>query len=307
MIFLSQDQIGSRQERQTRWRLFTVFALFRFLQRELPSASASEQQRYFQEISQQALTIASDVFGNFIIQVLLESNNLVISRKLIEIIKSHMMDLSTRPYGCRVVQKAIETLPYDGKKYLAASLEGNVESCAHNEHGNHVLQRCLHHIQAQDIAFAYSTIADRTRTMSKDRYGCRVVQRAIENGDSGKLTDPIRRRIVTHAVEFASDEFANFVVQKLLLTGTPQTVERMAVSFMPHLRWLSCQKYPSNVVETLLSVCSLQTALRIKLIILGTEERHSDVPLTSLMRDRFGRYVLEKLIKVHKQLAVCLA
>ena len=278
--------------------LYTDGVESRFLQKALLKASAADQERYFQEISHQALTVASDVFGNFIIQVLLEAKNPNVDSKLVQIIKPHMVDLSTRPYGCRVVQRALETLSYDHKSFLALSLEGSVESCAHNEHGNHVLQRCLLQLNAQDVAFIFHSIAHKTRTMSKDKYACRVVQKAIDPRHPNALAAPVRRQIALYAVEFAFDEFANFVVQKLLWIEAPDIVDTIVERFIPYLMNMSCQKYPSNVVETALDVCSSDTAQRLKRCILGMDLPDNTPRLTSVIRDRFGRYVVEKLIKV---------
>lgn len=217
---------------------------------------------------------------------------------MVQILKPQMLELSTRPYGCRVVQKAIESLSYDQKLYLIESLHEHVELCALNEHGNHVLQRCLQYLKPEDNLFIYKAVAERTRSLSKDKFACRVVQKAIEEHYPMDYAEPIREHIVRHAVEFAFDESANFVVQKLLRHGTAERIETIVDSFMPHLVKLTCQKVSSNVVETALEVSTPLTTQRMKRKILGADLSDNTVQIASIIRDRFGRYVIEKLLKV---------
>jgi len=243
--------------------------------------------------------VASDVFGNFVIQVLFESEQPVIISKLVQIIKPHMVDLSTKPYGCRVVQKAIESLSYEYKLLLTSALEGNIETCSINEHGNHVIQRCIHHLAPHDAPFIYNTIANKTRSLSKDKFGCRVVQKAIETRVGGEIAEPIKENIVIHALEFATDDCGNFVIQKLLREGSSTQIETVVDCFVPHLLSFSCQKVSSNVVETAIEVSPSLRLKKIKRQLLGLDKPLHSSPLVSLIRDRFGRYVVEKLVKVN--------
>jgi len=51
-----------------------------------------------------------DVFGNYVIQKILEKGAPKHKRELFEKIKGNVANLSLHTYGCRVVQKALEEL-----------------------------------------------------------------------------------------------------------------------------------------------------------------------------------------------------
>ena len=46
-------------------------------------------------------------------------------------------------YGCRVIQKAVETLSVEYQMAIARELDGNVIKCIEDQNGNHVIQKCI--------------------------------------------------------------------------------------------------------------------------------------------------------------------
>jgi hypothetical protein len=51
--------------------------------------------------------------------------------------------MSLHPYGCRVVQAALQGLPGEHKVALARELEGHIMKVLESQHGNHVVQRIV--------------------------------------------------------------------------------------------------------------------------------------------------------------------
>ena len=136
MVEFSQDQHGSR-----------------FIQQKLERASASEKQLVFQEILSAAYSLMTDVFGNYVIQKFFEFgttdqksqlvNKVAISSDSCPLLlfffvtfqiffdlkyiflnifpfqlRSHVQPLALQMYGCRVIQKALESIPLDQQQLI---------------------------------------------------------------------------------------------------------------------------------------------------------------------------------------------
>ena len=94
IVEFSQDQHGSR-----------------FIQQKLERASILEKTMVFNEILTAAYSLMTDVFGNYVIQKFFEFGSPDQKLLLAQRIKGHVLPLALQMYGCRVIQKALETIP----------------------------------------------------------------------------------------------------------------------------------------------------------------------------------------------------
>ena len=93
-IEFSKDQHGSR-----------------FLQKELEVVDSDVVQLVFEEIEPVAFNLMTDVYGNYVIQKFFDfgtdEQRMLLASKL----QGNVVSLSLHLYGCRVIQKGLETLP----------------------------------------------------------------------------------------------------------------------------------------------------------------------------------------------------
>jgi len=92
------------------WLVFGC-VLCRFIQQKLERASPSEKAMVFNEILSAAYSLMTDVFGNYVIQKFFEFGTSEQKQMLAQRIRGHVMPLSLQMYGCRIVQKALESIP----------------------------------------------------------------------------------------------------------------------------------------------------------------------------------------------------
>ena len=64
-----------------------------------------------------------------------------------------MQPLALQMYGCRVIQKALESIPLEQQKLIIAELEGNVLRCVKDQNGNHVVQKCIETVEPSCLQF----------------------------------------------------------------------------------------------------------------------------------------------------------
>ena len=70
-----------------------------------------------------------------------------------------MQPLALQMYGCRVIQKALESIPLEQQKIIIAELEGNVLKCVKDQNGNHVVQKCIECVDPMHLQFIIDSFA----------------------------------------------------------------------------------------------------------------------------------------------------
>ena len=65
----------------------------------------------FNEILGAAYSLMTDVFGNYVIQKFFEFGTTEQKQALAQRIRGHVLPLALQMYGCRVIQKALESIP----------------------------------------------------------------------------------------------------------------------------------------------------------------------------------------------------
>jgi len=86
----------------------------RLIQKKYECGTDEEKTQIFDKIFPHTLNLAKDVFGNYVIQKILDNNTLDQEKnsQIMESLEGHIHELTLHMYGCRVIQKAIEVIIY---------------------------------------------------------------------------------------------------------------------------------------------------------------------------------------------------
>ncbi|CAH2057512.1 unnamed protein product [Thlaspi arvense] len=263
----------------------------RFIQQKLESATTEEKNMVFEEIIPQALTLMTDVFGNYVIQKFFEHGMPSQRRELACKLFGHVLTLSLQMYGCRnlipakvkekkissipVVLKillligirfvsssnnficfyiqAIEVVDLDQKIKMVEELDGHVMRCVRDQNGNHVIQKCIECVPEEHIQFIVSTFFDQVVNLSTHPYGCRVIQRILEHCKDPTTQSKVMDEILGSVSMLAQDQYGNYVVQHVLEHGKPHERSIIIKELAGKIVQMSQQKFASNVVEKCLT------------------------------------------------------
>ena len=242
----------------------------RFIQQRLEMGDLIEQGIVIREVLPAIRRLRNDVFGNYVVQKLLDFGTPEVRSNIRDTLEGEMMQLSLQMYGCRVVQKALETLEEEDLSRLLREFHHNVLSCIYDQNGNHVIQKCIEVINTRSkralsqsdekhanslrsqIDFVINDVLVNAASLSCHPYGCRVLQRILEHCDEDtkhKILDevkPSHKRLL-------DDQYGNYVIQHVLQFGrTSDRDSILQIVVESGLLGLSRQKFASNVVEKLL-------------------------------------------------------
>jgi len=56
-------------------------------------------------------------------------------------------------YGCRVIQKALESVGGEQQVEIVRELDGHVLKCVKDQNGNHVVQKCIECVDPHALQF----------------------------------------------------------------------------------------------------------------------------------------------------------
>ena len=78
-------------------------------------------------------------------------------------LRTHVQPLALQMYGCRVIQKALESIPLEQQKLIISELEGNVLRCVKDQNGNHVVQKCIETVEPSCLQFIIDAFRGQVR------------------------------------------------------------------------------------------------------------------------------------------------
>jgi hypothetical protein len=264
----------------------------RFLQKKLDEMNTQTVDIIFNEVYPHFAELMTDPFGNYLCQKLLEHCQEKQRLLLIESVANDLVRISQNMHGTRAVQKMIECLKSGAEiRLVTRGLKAAVVPLIKDLNGNHVVQRCLNHLSAQDNQFIYDAVAGHCVEVATHRHGCCVLQRCIDHASEAQKLQLVNE-ITTNGLTLVKDPYGNYVVQYVLDLPYPRMLANLILQFKTHLSELSTQKFSSNVVEKCLNVCDPVTrAWMVKEL---TESEH----LKSLIQDPFGNYVIQTAMTV---------
>ena len=243
----------------------------RFIQQRLEVAGSAEKEAIMEEILTDLPALCIDVFGNYVVQKLLEVGTPNIKADITQkALTGKMKPMSMQMYGCRVVQKALEVLDEELLPGLLKEFHGEVLACVHNQHGNHVMQKCVDILSSKaraaqsagdiermgllqnELQFVVDDILASITPLSCHPYGCRVLQRILEHCLEPQKTAVLDALVGAHKT-LLDDQYGNYVIQHVLHYGR-ESDRQSILEIVVHsgLLNLSRQKFASNVVEKIL-------------------------------------------------------
>lgn len=79
-------------------------------------------------------------------------------------------------YGCRVIQKALESVSGEQQVEIVRELDGHVLKCVKDQNGNHVVQKCIECVDPHALQFIINAFQGQVSVVYKKGRGRNVVR-----------------------------------------------------------------------------------------------------------------------------------
>jgi len=231
----------------------------RVVQKILESVDAETQKALISELDGHVLECVKDQNANHVIQKCIEqvSNSENIDF-IIKAFYGRVYDLSTHPYGCRVIQRMLEHCLPELKNPVLEELMQFAEQLAKDQYGNYVLQHVLQHSATECKDKIVNIVASYILPFSKHKFASNVVERCFVSTDS-RQKDVLLNAVVgtsenSPLVSMVRDQYGNYVIQKMLETlNVPQRTKliRKIAEYVPNIRKIAFGKHIVAKIEKL--------------------------------------------------------
>ncbi|CAD8132552.1 unnamed protein product [Paramecium pentaurelia] len=264
----------------------------RKLQNILDSNDINTKRVIFNQIEKICLKASKDMFGNYTVQKIFEVGNQDQKQRIYNLLINNIFDLSKNLYACRVVQKMMEFIKdhYEQVDIFIQNMNPYISQLLNDPNGNYVILSCFELFNKNQLIFMIPQIQDSLFFMSKQTYGCRVIQKVLEIYPI-ELTQRIMDILMTLACQLCYQEFGNYIIQYLLKSGPPKEKQIICQIIKDNFEQLSINKFGSNTVEKYIDIMGPNQIIKILCSI-----SNDQFVFYNLSINPFGNYVMKKVL-----------
>ncbi|KAJ3037543.1 mRNA binding protein puf3 [Rhizophlyctis rosea] len=240
----------------------------RVVQKALEHVLTDQQAVLVKELDGNVLKCVKDQNGNHVIQKAIERVPAEHIKFIIDAFHGQVYALATHPYGCRVIQRIFEHCTDDeavggvfmnqgiiSPKPLLEELHRYTINLIQDQYGNYVIQHVLERGKPADKALIISKVRGQVLQMSKHKFASNVVEKCVAYGskkDRQLLIDEViqtRPDGTSPLISMMKDQFANYVVQKMLDVVDGDQREVLVQKIKPHLQSLKKYTYGKHLIS----------------------------------------------------------
>ena len=270
----------------------------RLVQRKYEEGNEEIKNKIFEKFKPEILNLSRDIFGNYAVQKVLEFKDPEKNNFIMESFKGKIYELSLHMYGCRVMQQLISVIDEKYLSQITLELKDHFEKCIEDQNGNHVIQKLIERLKPGENNDIYEVVYKKIVQLSKHQYGCRVIQTLLKKCNQEQISK-ILEKIIKNVKELSEDQYGNYIIQYILETQKDKNIDLIYEGLKGNIYDFSIHKYASNVVERALNFGNEKQRQNIIDEIIAQDKNKEC--LLSMVKDKFGNYVVQKLIECGDQ------
>ncbi|KAI1117078.1 ARM repeat-containing protein [Nemania sp. NC0429] len=235
----------------------------RVVQKALEHVLVEQQHEITEELRPEVVLISKDQNGNHVIQKVIQMFPKVCIPFIMEAFQGQVEHLASDTYACRVVQRMLEFGTDDERRRLMIDLHASTTKLMSDQYGNYVIQHIIGRGRPEDRSIIIRQVIDRALLLSRHKYASNVVEKCIQFGTPHERRS-IRAKLTTPGSDgvnplqlLVKDQFANYVVQKLLdcLEGEEKaTLAQEVRTIVPQLKRQGTSRQ-TTALERLIAAC----------------------------------------------------
>ncbi|KAF9954897.1 mRNA binding protein puf3, partial [Modicella reniformis] len=227
----------------------------RVVQKALEHVLSDQQAVLVKELDGHVLKCVKDQNGNHVVQKAIECVPAEHIQFIMGAFTGQVFSLATHPYGCRVIQRMFEHCA-DTKTPLMEELHRYIPNLVQDQYGNYVIQHILERGKPVEKSLVISKVMGQVLPLSKHKFASNVVEKCVAFGSKSDRQKLIEEVIVTKAeggtaplVLMMKDQFANYVVQKMLDVVDGEQRDVLVAKIKPHLPSLRKYTYGKHLIS----------------------------------------------------------
>ncbi|XP_021181803.1 maternal protein pumilio isoform X5 [Helicoverpa armigera] len=226
----------------------------RVIQKALESIPAEQQQEVVRELDGHVLKCVKDQNGNHVVQKCIECVEPTALQFIINAFAGQVYALSTHPYGCRVIQRILEHCTAEQTAPVLSELHAHTDQLIQDQYGNYVVQHVLEHGAAEDRSRLVAAVRGKVLQLSQHKFASNVVEKCVSHATRNEralLIDELCGFNDNALHVMMKDQYANYVVQKMIDVAEPTQRKVLMHKIRPHIGSLRKYTYGKHIIAKL--------------------------------------------------------
>lgn len=225
----------------------------RVFQKALEAIELDQKIELVRELDGHVLECVRDQNGNHVIQKCVECVPVEHIGFVVSAFQGQVATLAMHPYGCRVIQRILEHCS-NGSDGIIDEILQSACILAQDQYGNYVTQHVLEKGKAHERSQIISKLARQVVSMSQNKFASNVIEKCFQHGDIAER-DLLIKEILeqtegnNYLLVMMKDQFANYVVQKVLETCNGQQRDALLSRMKSHLQALRKYTYGKHIAS----------------------------------------------------------
>ncbi|XP_042440835.1 pumilio homolog 5-like isoform X1 [Zingiber officinale] len=231
----------------------------RVIQKALEVIHLDQKTQLVQELDGNVMRCVRDQNGNHVIQKCIECIPAEKIGFIISAFHGQVATLSTHPYGCRVIQRVLEHCSDESQsQFIVDEILQSACLLVQDQYGNYVTQLChFQHVlergKAHERSEIISKLFGQIVQMSQNKFASNVIEKCLAYGSTEERDLLIKEMVGQtegndNLLVMMKDQFANYVVQKILETCTDKQREILLDRIKVHLPALKKYTFGKHIV-----------------------------------------------------------
>ncbi|XP_013397936.1 pumilio homolog 1 [Lingula anatina] len=229
----------------------------RVIQKALESIPPDMQVEIVKELDGHVLKCVKDQNGNHVVQKCIECVEPKHLQFIIDAFKGQVFALSTHPYGCRVIQRILEHCVPEQTHGILEELHQHTERLVQDQYGNYVIQHVLEHGSPEDKSKIVNELRGKVLVLSQHKFASNVVEKCVSHcsrSERAMMIDEVcsmQDGVHSALYTMMKDQFANYVVQKMIDVAEPAQRKILMHKIRPHVSTLRKYTYGKHILAKL--------------------------------------------------------
>ncbi|GAB6023918.1 hypothetical protein CHUAL_008651 [Chamberlinius hualienensis] len=229
----------------------------RVIQKALESIPPEQQKDVVKELDGHILKCVKDQNGNHVVQKCIESVEPIALQFIINAFQGQVFSLSTHPYGCRVIQRILEHCTNEQTTPILEELHQHTEKLVQDQYGNYVIQHVLEHGRPEDKSKIVAQIRGKVLPLAQHKFASNVVEKCVTHATRNEravlIEEVCNYNDGPHSALYTmmKDQFANYVVQKMIDVAEPSQKKMLMQKIRPHVATLRKYTYGKHILAKL--------------------------------------------------------
>ena len=240
--------------------------------------------------------IMKNTYGNYFFQQLIKKNEKSIISLIISYITEDFLDISKDFSGTFSLQALLDEIPsIEEEQNILKAIKNKELEMAFDKNATHVLQKIILLFPDNHRAYLNEIILNNFINLCLDPNGICLIKIFIKTNTLIYNKKRINENIINNFVILAESPFGNYGIQYLMEIWSNNELIGIKDKILENIYQLSLQQFSSNVVEKAIEI--FEEDIKIKMIRKLCFENNFTI---SLLKNKFGKFVLNKAIKYMK-------